>query len=167
MNLHKITEFYTKWFSFCPNITLQICTTAIFQTSVKESRLLIQMKLVGISMIFRCTNLRLSKYKVLWVVSIKQNVNFKYQPQAIFVFSGFSQTWSFKRCSPFQDLSACRISWSRVDWYEVRIHLRSFKIPPSQYSKFRSMKIIIQMKLVGMSMVYCCVSLRSCSCRGS
>jgi hypothetical protein len=35
MTLHKITEFYTEWFSICANITSKFCTTAIFKCSNK------------------------------------------------------------------------------------------------------------------------------------
>jgi hypothetical protein len=48
-----------------------------------------QMKLVDISVIFHYSNLRLSKQKGSWVVSIKQNVNFKFQPPSVFVFCFF------------------------------------------------------------------------------
>jgi hypothetical protein len=37
MILHEITEFYTKWFSVCPNMTPKCRTTAIFKSSVKEN----------------------------------------------------------------------------------------------------------------------------------
>jgi hypothetical protein len=34
MNLHKITEFYTEWFSVYPNITSKFRTIAIFKMSM-------------------------------------------------------------------------------------------------------------------------------------
>jgi hypothetical protein len=37
MSLHKIIEFYIKWFSVCPNITSKFQTTAIFRRPVKEN----------------------------------------------------------------------------------------------------------------------------------
>jgi hypothetical protein len=37
MSLHKITEFYTEWFSICPNITSKFHTIAIFKSFVKEN----------------------------------------------------------------------------------------------------------------------------------
>jgi hypothetical protein len=40
---------------------------------------------------FNCTKLSLSKCNSLWVVAIKQNANFKYQPTAMFVFSFFAK----------------------------------------------------------------------------
>jgi hypothetical protein len=56
----------------------------------------------------------------------------------------------------------CSISWSHVDWCKFFIHLRSLKIPPlppSPYSKCTFKKIIIQTKLVGMSMIFYCTKL--------
>jgi hypothetical protein len=35
MTLHKITEFYTEWFSVCPNITSKFRNTAVFKSFVK------------------------------------------------------------------------------------------------------------------------------------
>jgi hypothetical protein len=37
MTLHKITEFYTEWFSVYPNITSTFCTIAIFKNCVKQN----------------------------------------------------------------------------------------------------------------------------------
>jgi hypothetical protein len=37
MTLHKITEFYTEWFSVYPNITSKIRTIAIFKNRVKQN----------------------------------------------------------------------------------------------------------------------------------
>lgn len=31
MTLHTITDFYTEWFSFCPNITSTLGTIAMFK----------------------------------------------------------------------------------------------------------------------------------------
>jgi hypothetical protein len=36
MTLHKITEFYTEWFSVYPNITSKFRTIAIFKNCVKQ-----------------------------------------------------------------------------------------------------------------------------------
>jgi hypothetical protein len=36
MTLHKITEFYTEWFSVYPNITLKF-RTIIFKNCVKQN----------------------------------------------------------------------------------------------------------------------------------
>jgi hypothetical protein len=37
MTLHKITEFYTEWFSVYPNITSEFRTMAIFKNWVKQN----------------------------------------------------------------------------------------------------------------------------------
>jgi hypothetical protein len=37
MTLHKITEFYTEWFSVYPNITSKFRTIAIFKNYVKQN----------------------------------------------------------------------------------------------------------------------------------
>jgi hypothetical protein len=37
MILHKITEFYTEWFSVYPNITSKFRTIAIFGNWVKQN----------------------------------------------------------------------------------------------------------------------------------
>jgi hypothetical protein len=57
-----------------------------------------------------------------------------------------------KSCSSFENLSACEISWFRFVWYNVQIHLRSLKSPPSPYSRGPPQKMT-EIKLVGMSMV--------------
>jgi hypothetical protein len=56
MTLYKITEFYTKQPSVCPNITSKCLTAVIFKISVK-------IKLVGMSIVFQCTELRMSNKK--------------------------------------------------------------------------------------------------------
>jgi hypothetical protein len=37
MKSQKITEFYTEWFSVCPDITSEFCIVAIFESFVKET----------------------------------------------------------------------------------------------------------------------------------
>jgi hypothetical protein len=37
MTLHKITEFYTEWFSVYPNITSKYRTIVIFENCVKQN----------------------------------------------------------------------------------------------------------------------------------
>jgi hypothetical protein len=56
MILHKITEFYTEWFSVYPNITSKFRTIATF-----KNKIMIQIKLIGMSMISYCTKVHLSK----------------------------------------------------------------------------------------------------------
>jgi hypothetical protein len=59
MTLHKITEFYTEWFSGYHNITSKFRTITIFKKLHQKIR--IQIKLIGISMIFYYTKVHLSK----------------------------------------------------------------------------------------------------------
>jgi hypothetical protein len=37
MTLHKITEFYTEWYSVYPNITSKFRTIAIFKNCAKQN----------------------------------------------------------------------------------------------------------------------------------
>jgi hypothetical protein len=37
MTMHKITEFYTEWFSVCSNITSKFRTMAIVRSFAKEN----------------------------------------------------------------------------------------------------------------------------------
>jgi hypothetical protein len=37
MTLHKITEFYTEWFSVCLKLTSKFRTIAIFKNCVKQN----------------------------------------------------------------------------------------------------------------------------------
>jgi hypothetical protein len=59
MTLHKITEFYTEWFSIYPNITSKFRTIAMFKTC--DNKIMIQIKLIGMSMISYYTEIHLSK----------------------------------------------------------------------------------------------------------
>jgi hypothetical protein len=45
MAQHDITEFYTTWFSVCPNITSKPSILAIFKNFTKRSRLMIKQNL--------------------------------------------------------------------------------------------------------------------------
>jgi hypothetical protein len=74
----------TKCFSVCPNIASNSSTIATFKISSKR-KIMIQIKLVGISMFAHSTNLNLSKYNDLWIVSIKRNVKFNFKPHAMFL----------------------------------------------------------------------------------
>jgi hypothetical protein len=59
MTLHKITEFYTEWFSVYPKITSKFRTIAILKTA--SNKIMIQTKLIGLSMISYYTKVHLSK----------------------------------------------------------------------------------------------------------
>jgi hypothetical protein len=59
MTLHKITEFYTELFSVYYNITSKFRTISIFKTA--SNKIMIQIKLKGMSMISYYTKVHLSK----------------------------------------------------------------------------------------------------------
>jgi hypothetical protein len=61
MKLQKITEFYTEWFSICPITASKISTIATFKSFIKQNN--DSNRLVGMSMIFYCAKLHLSKCK--------------------------------------------------------------------------------------------------------
>jgi hypothetical protein len=126
MTLHKITELYTEWFSVYPNITSKFRTIAIFKNYVKQK--MIQIKLIGISMISYYTKVNFPKCNGSRVVSTKQTPNFNIQTAAMFVFFVFDKNDLTKRCSSFEDLSVYKMSWSHVDWCKFCIHLRSLNI---------------------------------------
>jgi hypothetical protein len=79
-------------------------------------------------MIFHCTKLHLSMYYGLWIVSIKQNVNFKFQLPAAFIFLLFCKSGVIISCSASEDLSDYKISWSYLDWCKICTHLRSLNV---------------------------------------
>jgi hypothetical protein len=58
---------------------------------------MIQIKLIGMSMISYYTRFHLSKFNGSWVVSTKQTVNYNIQTAAMFVFFCFWQKWSYQK----------------------------------------------------------------------
>jgi hypothetical protein len=59
---------------------------------------MIQVKLVGMSMIFYYTKGHLSKCNGSWIVSTKQTMNFNIQLAAMFVFFVFDKNGLIKSC---------------------------------------------------------------------
>jgi hypothetical protein len=55
-------------------------------------------------------------------------MNFNIQTAAMFVFFVVDKNVLIKSCSPFEDLSVYKISWSHVDWCKFCIHLRSLNV---------------------------------------
>jgi hypothetical protein len=86
---------------------------------------MIQIRLVGMSMIVYYTKVHLSKCNGSWVVSTEQTMNFNIQTAAMFVFFVFDKSSLTKSCSSFEDLSVYKTSCSHVDWCKFCIHLRS------------------------------------------
>jgi hypothetical protein len=70
----------------------------------------------------------------------------------------FYKSGNAKSCLSTEDLSAYKISWSHVNWRKFYIHLNSLKILPSPYSEGPLEKIIIKIKLVGMSTIFLCTN---------
>jgi hypothetical protein len=93
-------------------------------------------------------------------------VNVNIQPLAMLVFFVFRKTVFMKSCLSFQVLSAFEISWSHIDWCNFRIHIRSFKLSPLPYLKTPLVEIMIQMKLVGMPMIFRFAKLCLSNCSG-
>jgi hypothetical protein len=89
---------------------------------------MIQIKLIGMSMISYYTKVHLSKCDGSWVVSTKQTMNFNIQMAAIFVFFVFDKNGLIKSYVSFEDLSVYKISWSHIDWCKFCIHLRSLNV---------------------------------------
>jgi hypothetical protein len=124
MALHKITEFYTEWFSIYPNIISKFRTIAIFKNCVKQNNETI--KLIGMFMISSYTKVHLCKCNGSWVVSTKKIriLTFKRPPCSYF----FHKNGLIKSCSSFEDLSVYKISWSHVDRCKFCIHLGSLNV---------------------------------------
>jgi hypothetical protein len=89
---------------------------------------MIQIELVGMSMIFYYTKVHLSLCNGSWAVSTKQTMNFNIQLATMFVIFVFDKNCLTKICSSFEDLSVYKISCSHVDWCKFCIHLRSLNV---------------------------------------
>jgi hypothetical protein len=89
---------------------------------------MIQIKLIGMSMISYYTKVHLSTCNGSWVISTKQNVNFNIQTTTMFVFFVLDKNGLIKSCSSYEDLSVFKIAWSHVDWCKFFIHLRSLNV---------------------------------------
>jgi hypothetical protein len=100
-------------------------TTPYLKTAPK---IMIKIKLIGMSMISYYTKVHLSKCNGSWVVPTKRTMNFNIQTAAMFVFFVFDKNGFIKSCSSFEDLSLYKVSWSHVDWCKFRIHLRSLNV---------------------------------------
>jgi hypothetical protein len=89
---------------------------------------MIQIKLIGMTMISYKTKVHLSKCNGSWVLSTKQNMNFNIQTAAMFVLLCFWKNCLIISCSSFEDLSVYKISCSHVDWCKFYIHFRSLNV---------------------------------------
>jgi hypothetical protein len=112
--------------SFAATSDVWKSTITIFKSSVKENNG--SNKLIRMFTIFHCTTLHLFKWNSSWIVSIKQNVNFKFQLPNMFIFVRFCKSGPVKSCSSSQDLWACNILWCHINWFKFWIHLRGVKV---------------------------------------
>jgi hypothetical protein len=124
MTLHKITEFYTEWFSVCPNITSKFRNTAVFKSFVKCNN----------DSNKTCRYARDSFYVPnliclsATVREIFKKGNFMYQVPSKFVFLVSHKNDLIRSCSSFEDLSAYTILLSCVHWFKfcIRLNVRHF-----------------------------------------
>jgi hypothetical protein len=86
--MQETAESY-QWYSVCPNITSKFHSIAMFKSFIKQNSYWSTTcrYVYGLS----CTTLNLFKFSGSWVVSMKQNVYFTFQPPFMFVFLFFSQ----------------------------------------------------------------------------
>jgi hypothetical protein len=127
LSAYKISWSHVDWCKFYIHLrSLKIPPLPYSKVSLKK--IIIWIRLVGTFMIFHCTKLRLSKCNSSWVVSIKQTVNFKFQPPVMFVFVVSHKSGLIKSCWPSEDLSEHKIWWSYVDWWMFCIHLGSMNV---------------------------------------
>jgi hypothetical protein len=89
---------------------------------------MIEIKLIGMSIISSYTKDHLAKCNGSWVVSTKQTMNFNIQTAAMFVFFVFDKNGLIKSCPSFEDLSVYKILWSHVEWCKFCMHLRSSNV---------------------------------------
>jgi hypothetical protein len=80
-----------------------------------SQKIMIQIQLLNMFMISCCAKFHFSKSSGSRVVSIKQNVNFNFQPPAMFIFLDFHRSGVIKSCLFLDDLSAHKIAWSHID----------------------------------------------------
>jgi hypothetical protein len=101
---------------------------------------MVQVKLVGMSMTSYCTKLRLSnKCNGSWVVSIKSNANFKFEPPTMF-FVFFAKVVLFEVVHP-DGVTPYKISRCHADWRKFCIHFRSLDVRHSGMAEPTRLKI--------------------------
>jgi hypothetical protein len=88
---------------------------------------MIQIKLVGISMISYYTKVYLSKCNGSWVVSTKHTTNFNIRTAAMFVFFVYDKSGLIKSCSTFETLQNFMVPY----WLVQVLHPpQKFERPP-------------------------------------
>jgi hypothetical protein len=126
MTLHRITKFNTEWFIVCLNIISKFRSIIIFRSFVKHNG--DSKKLVGISMIFHCTELDLSYWNYSWVASLKKKHNF--QPPAMLIVLVFHKNCLIR--------SFLKVLWRSVSIQILMVPSWLVKVlHPSQKSEVR------------------------------
>jgi hypothetical protein len=124
------TTFVTSTYYFRIHLSSTKMSTSLYSKASLKWKMM-QIKLVGMSVIFHFTKLRSSKWcNGSWVISIKQNVNFQIHPPAMFVYFSFVFRKSdiIQSFSSSEDLSAYKVSLSHVQSLKFCIHLRSSNV---------------------------------------
>jgi hypothetical protein len=129
-----------KQSSLVPTSPQKFATTAMFKCFVKQNN--DSDRTVGMSTIFYYTTLHLSDNGCngLWVVSIKQNINYNIQPPSKFVLLVYHKNDLIKSLSSFEDVSAYNISWSHVNCCKFYIHIESLNVRHMEVVKVTGLK---------------------------
>jgi hypothetical protein len=120
---NNILWSHVDWCKFC--IHVRSSKIPILPHSKSQLRkIIIQIKLEGMSTTFHCTKLCFYNCNSSWVATIKQNVNFKFQLPAMSIFFTSFKNGLIKSCSSSEELSEYKMSRSYTDWCKFCIHLR-------------------------------------------
>jgi hypothetical protein len=112
---YKMAWFHFDWCKFCMHLTSLKIPPSQLKCSIKENNESNKTcrYVHGISLYQT-----FQKCNCSWFVSIEQNVNFKFQPPAIFVFLVSRKSDFIKSYSSSEDRSAYKTSWSRLEWWK-------------------------------------------------
>jgi hypothetical protein len=125
MTLHNITKFYAECFSVRPKITSNFPIIATLKISAKKK--IIQIKLVGMSMIFNVQNFIYLNAAIYVFLSVNKMWILKItRPPYSYVFTAFRKSGHNENSSASEGLlSAYKFLWYFIDWWKFSIHLRS------------------------------------------
>jgi hypothetical protein len=88
-----------------------------------SKKIMVQIKLVDMPMIFQCTQFNLTKCNCSWVL-----LKFNIQSSSMFIYLDSHKCGLMKSCSFSKDLSEFKMSCSCVEWCKFCVHLRSLNI---------------------------------------
>jgi hypothetical protein len=111
----------SDWFSVCVNIA-STAPSPYLKASSKKT--MIQTELIDMSINFYYTKLYLSKCICSCVVTIKENIDFKFQLNSKFIFLVSHTDGLLKCCSSFEGSSGYKNVWSQVTWFKFCIQPR-------------------------------------------